>query len=38
MLNGSKRTIHLGITSLITTNIITIVTNKANELLVTINT
>ncbi|HBT3254819.1 TPA: hypothetical protein MBF53_001606 [Klebsiella aerogenes] len=38
MLNGSKRTIHLGITSLITADIITIVTNKANELLVTSNT
>ncbi|HBW1441686.1 TPA: hypothetical protein MEH34_000333 [Klebsiella pneumoniae] len=38
MLNGSKRTIHLGMTSLITSDIITIVTNKSNELLTKIDT
>ncbi|HAT7513159.1 TPA: hypothetical protein JAV82_000896 [Kluyvera ascorbata] len=33
MFNGRKRTIHLGITSLVTVDIVTIVTNKVNELL-----
>jgi hypothetical protein len=38
LLNGSKRTIHLGMTSLITADIITIVTNKSNQLLTKIDT
>jgi hypothetical protein len=38
LFNGRKRTIHLGITSLITADIVTIVTNKSNELLTKIDT
>ncbi|AUU86693.1 hypothetical protein C2U54_22980 [Leclercia sp. LSNIH1] len=36
MFNGRKRTIHLGITSLITADIVTTVTNNVNELFVRI--
>ncbi|EEC7626599.1 hypothetical protein F9J06_002952 [Escherichia coli] len=32
MFNGRKRTIHLGMTSLISVDIVTIVTNKVNVL------
>ncbi|EEO2986835.1 TPA: hypothetical protein J8M42_000943 [Citrobacter koseri] len=34
MFNGRKRTIHLGMTSLISADIVTTVTNKVNVLLI----